>query len=162
MVLFHIFTTTPLRVVNTPKFMVFYPTYMDDKRKFRRFQISLNSLLTRENHDSLPLTVTAIDASYGGIGLICTEELAIDTLITLTWERPPFAPGQTVSIRGRVVSSRRKPTQAGKFAVSIVYADPDTSLAQKLVHWAQMQSLVKAKTQSRIIGQTKLRGSSFY
>lgn len=135
---------------------------MNDKRKFRRFHINLSALLSKADLNAVPVTVTAADASFGGIGLICAEELSPESLVTLMLDRPPFAPGTQVILKGRVVSSRRKPTLQGKFAISIAYEDHDIPMAQKLVNWAQMQSLVQAKARTKAIGQAKTRTGAFY
>lgn len=134
---------------------------MDDKRKFRRFQTSLPSELTREDPATPSLPVTIVDASFGGLGLIASDDIPAGTLITLTWTRPPFAPGTKAIFKGRVVSSRRKTTQAGKFAISLAYLEHDDALVQQLLHWAQTQALIQAKARIRTNGLGKARGNSF-
>lgn len=137
---------------------------MDDKRQFRRFQLTLPSELRPETTDAAPIPVTVVDASFGGLGIISPESFPSDTLITLSWDRPPFAPNQKVSIKGRIVSSRRKPNQPGKFALNMAYQEPNPALTQQLLHWAQMQLHIqtKARTRAQGTGSTKPRNNSFF
>ncbi|MEI6168409.1 MAG: PilZ domain-containing protein [bacterium] len=135
---------------------------MDDKRKFRRFQLNLPSSLLLENAEAPPVPVTLIDASFGGLGLISGEDFPVGTLISLNWDRPPFAENVGVSLKSRIVSSRRKPSQPGKFSVNTTFLDPDPVLIQKLLHWAQMQSLIQAKARTRANTSARPGGRGFF
>jgi hypothetical protein len=135
---------------------------MDDKRKFRRFQLNINSSLIKDNTEASPIPVIVADASFGGMGLIAPEDFSVGTLVTLTWERPPFASNRTVCLKSRIVSSRRKPAQPGKFAVNTAFLNPDRDLVQQILHWAQMQALIQAKARVRTSAAGKARGSPFY
>jgi hypothetical protein len=135
---------------------------MDDKRKFRRFRISLPSSLVQEGESSRSVPVTIIDASYGGLGLVSAEDVPAETLVALTWDRPPFAQGGKVVLKGKILNSQRKPSQPGKFAINMVYQDHDATLVQQLLHWAQLQSHVQAKAAPRPGMPAKGRSGSFY
>ena len=135
---------------------------MDDNRKFRRFQLNLAASLRLENGEAPPVPVTLVDASFGGLGLISTEDFPAGTLITLYWERPPFAENGAAHFKNRVVSSRRKPAQPGKFSMNTIFLDPDPVLIQKLLHWAQMQSLIQAKARTRANTSARPGGRGFF
>ncbi len=135
---------------------------MDDKRKYRRFQLNLPASLLLENTEAPPVPVTLIDVSFGGMGLISAEDFPVGTLISLNWDRPPFADNGAVSFKSRIVSSRRKPSQPGKFSVNITFLDPDPVLIQKLLHWAQMQSLIQAKARTRANTSARSGGRGFF
>lgn len=146
---------------NSRSYVIFTGS-MDDKRKFRRFQINMPSELTREDSTLAHVPVIVINVSFGGLGLISPEDLPVGTLITLRWDRPPFTSAPNPTIKGRIAGSRRKPTQPGKYEVNVAYLDHDPALAQQLLRWAQMQSLLEAKARTRPGGLPKARGSSFY
>jgi hypothetical protein len=135
---------------------------MDDKRKFRRFQINLPGSLVLESDLTRSVPVTVVDTSFGGLGLVADESLAQGESIRMIWERPPFAPGDKIEVKCRIVSSRRKPSQPGKFAVSAAYLENDPALIEKILRWAQLQSHVQAKANLRAASNSRLRRSSFY
>ncbi len=135
---------------------------MDDKRKFRRYQVNLPSSLVQESTLDRTLPVTIVDASFGGLGLVTGETLPTGELITLNCDRPPFAPGVKVALKCRVVSSRRKPSQPGKFAISAAYLENDPTLVEQILRWAQMQSHIQAKANLRTAGHSALRRNSYF
>lgn len=135
---------------------------MNDKRKFRRFQLDIPSSLIKDDLASPPIPVTVIDASFGGIGFVSAENFPAGTLITLSWDRPPFASDLKVNFKCRILNSRRNPSYPNKIAFNTAYQDPDPDLVQKLLHWAQMQSLIQAKASSRTSASSKTRGNFFF
>lgn len=127
---------------------------MEDKRKYRRFRLNVTCELTFDNNGTSPIPVSVTDASSGGMGLLSTADVGQGTLVTLTFSRPAFAPAGTVSIKGRIMGSRRKPTQPGKFILNLAYEDHDQNLVQQLLRWAQMHALVQSKAKANALSRT--------
>jgi hypothetical protein len=120
---------------------------MDDKRKFRRFPVNFPTHILRNSDDSSPIACSIIDVSAGGAGILLTEELPQDSLISLSWKRPPFDPGNpSLTIKGRIIGCRRKPAMPGKLICNMMFLSPEADVIQRFLRWAQMQSLVTAKS----------------
>lgn len=125
----------------------------DDRRKFRRIQVNLPASLEGVEPPSNPVQIAITDVSFGGMGLLSPSAIPPDTLVKLTWHRPPFEPTGTVVCQGRIRNSRQKSAPPpGLFFLNLAFEDMDSRLVQKILGWAQMQSFALARARARTPG----------
>ena len=122
---------------------------MDDRRKHRRYAVTLAARLTRSDLTAGPIPVNVADVSSNGVKIAMKEEIQVGTPVALSWSKPPFAAGGEVVCNGTVVSARRNPLSPGGGFIGVAFSDVEPALIQKLVQWAQMQRMIGAKVRAR-------------
>jgi hypothetical protein len=91
------------------------------------------------------MDASVIDVSFGGIGIIVSEKLQLGTDISIEWLNAPFYYAGDPVVRGTVVGCESTDGKDGPFRLSVKFAEKDSELVQRLLHWAQMQDSMRKR-----------------
>lgn len=120
---------------------------MEERRSYQRFSVQLDVRLKKIDGSSASMDGTVFDVSFGGIGITVGEELQKDTEVSIEWPDPPFYCEGEAVVRCTVVSVTREEGESDTFRVGLMFSDPNSELAQRLLNWVQMQASRERRAQ---------------
>ena len=119
-----------------------------EKRSYERYPVQFDVKLKKLNETSAKIDATIVDVSFGGLGIITSEEVKSGTKISVEWENPPFHfDGDAVAV-GATVDIVKPEGESGSFRLSLKFLDQDSGLIQSLLNWIQMQVSMQQRTQA--------------
>ena len=119
-----------------------------EKRSYERYPVQFDVKLKKLNETSAEIDATIVDVSFGGLGIITSEEVKSGTKISVEWENPPFHfDGDAVAV-GATVDIVKPEGESGSFRLSLKFLDKDSGLIQSLLNWIQMQVSMQQRAQA--------------
>ena len=118
-------------------------------REHRRLSIAL-SVNLQCGDDSALLPVTILDVSFGGLGLVSAQKVAVGSRVDILHRDFPCATASSqATSKCRVVSVRPANVRSHGFRVGLAFVQADPDFVHNLLQWAQTQSLSQKRTQLR-------------
>ena len=119
-----------------------------EKRSYERYPVEFDVKLNKLDGTSARIDATIVDVSFGGLGIITSEELQSGTKISIEWENPPFYfDGDAVAV-GATIDLVKPQGEGGPFRLSLKFLDQDSGLIQSLLNWIQMQANLQKRAQA--------------
>jgi hypothetical protein len=119
-----------------------------ERRAYQRYPVQFDVKLKKLDETSAEMNATVIDASFGGLGIITSEELQSDTQIAIEWIDPQFYyEGAAVAI-GAIVDIVKPEGDGGMFRLGVKFIDEDSDLIQSLLNWIRMQASMQQRAQA--------------
>jgi c-di-GMP-binding flagellar brake protein YcgR len=129
-----------------------------ERRSYERYPVQFDVTLRILDKISDEIDATVIDISFGGLGIIMSEELQPGTKISIEWINPQFYfDGEPVAV-GAIVDIVKPDGEAGQFRLGVQFLDQDSSLIQSLLNWIRTQASIQIRAQAtakRSSGQQK-------
>jgi hypothetical protein len=129
-----------------------------ERRSYERYPVQLDVKLRKLDGTSDEFDATVIDVSFGGLGIITSEELQSGTQISIEWINPQFYfDGEPVAV-GAIVDMVKPEGEVNLFRVGVQFLEQDSSLIQSLLNWIRMQASMQMRAQAsakRSSGQQK-------
>jgi hypothetical protein len=119
-----------------------------ERRAYERYPVQFDVKLSRLDEISDEMDATVIDVSFGGLGIIMSEELQSGAKISIEWRNPQFYfDGEPVVI-GAIVDIVKPEGEGGLFRLGVQCLDQDSTLILSLLNWIRTQVSIQIRTQA--------------
>ena len=129
-----------------------------ERRSYERYPVQFDVKLKNIDGISPDMDATVIDVSFGGLGIITSQELQSGAQISIEWINPQFYfDGDPVAI-GAIVDIVKPEGEGGLFRLGVQFLEQDSGLIQSLLNWIRMQASMQKRAQAtakRFSGQQK-------
>ena len=111
-----------------------------EQRSYQRHPFQIDVKLRKLDGTSAEMDATVVDISFGGLGIITSEELQSGTKISIEWQNPQFYfDGEAVAV-GATVDIVKAEGEGSLFRLGVQFLDQDPRLIQSLLNWIRMQA----------------------
>ena len=121
---------------------------MDEQRSYHRVPVEMDVKLKTLDAPSVEMEGLVSDVSFGGLGIIVSEELQTGSEVSIVWSDPPFYFEGEAAARGTITGIARNEGDGGSFRVGVKISDSSSELVQSLLNWVQMQAQVVKRAQA--------------
>ncbi|KPK01612.1 MAG: hypothetical protein AMK71_04885 [Nitrospira bacterium SG8_35_4] len=111
-----------------------------ERRSYERYPVQFDVKLRKLDGTSDEVDATVIDVSFGGLGIITSEELQSGTQMSIEWINPQFYFDGKPVATGAIVDIVKPEGEGGMFRLGVQFLDQDSSLIQSLLNWIRMQA----------------------
>jgi hypothetical protein len=121
-----------------------------ERRSYERYPVQFDVKLKYLDKISDELDATVIDVSFGGLGIIMSEELQSGTKISIEWINPQFYfDGEPVAI-GAIVDVVKPEGEGGLFRLGVQFFEQESTLIQSLLNWIRTQASIQIRAKSSV------------